>query len=174
MTDANLLRDVELDHLHPAFRQKVMDLLAALQQEGLPFRLFEGYRSPQRQAVLYTKGRTDKVSPKVTNAKPWSSYHQYGTAADLILFENSKWSWDTKGPKSEWWERMHRFARAQGLESLSFEKPHVQLMGQRLKYFLLGHYPEGGDVSWQENLNQNILSWRAAGGQSGPPTVISL
>lgn len=160
-------RDIEPDHLHPTFRERLAALLAGLTAEGLPFLLFEGYRSPARQAFFYGKGRQGDHSPRVTNAKPWQSFHQYGLAADLALFEEGKWSWDNKGPRGGWWSKMHQLARAHGLEPLVFEGAHVQLRGQLLELLLLGHYPPGGDASWREHLIQEIQAWQ--GSPASPP-----
>lgn len=173
MQDTRINRDVDLIHLHPIFRARLRALLSALSAEGLPFRLFEAYRAPARQAFLYGKGRTDKTTPKVTNARPWASFHQYGIAADLVLFEEEKWSWNTRGEKARWWARMNQLAREHKLETLSFELPHVQLRGQLLEQLLLGRYPPGGDATWAQNLIRHIQIWTAAGG-SGAPVPPSL
>ena len=41
-------RDGEMHHLHPVCREKVQGVLDACAREGIPFRMFEGYRSPHR------------------------------------------------------------------------------------------------------------------------------
>ena len=84
-------RRTDLDSLHPAMRDSVVHLLTRLDAEQIPFRLFEGFRSPWRQAWLYAQGRT-RPGAKVTKAKPWESYHQHGLAADFVLWLNNQWS----------------------------------------------------------------------------------
>ena len=161
-----MARDTKLEHIHPVVREKIYQLIEHLKAEQLPFRLFEGFRSPERQRDLYAQGRT-KPGAKVTNAQAWSSYHQYGVAADFVLFENGKWSWDDKGKRRQWWERLHELAREVGLEPLSWETPHLQLVGISLAELKAGQYPQGGDEDWADNLQAAIASWR--GSPAAPP-----
>ncbi|TCV59372.1 D-alanyl-D-alanine carboxypeptidase-like protein [Neorhizobium sp. R1-B] len=84
-------RDVDTAHLHPAVRKAARLIVEELNTEGFPFRIFEAFRSPQRQEFLYAQGRT-RPGPIVTKARPWRSYHQYGLAIDLVLFVNGQWS----------------------------------------------------------------------------------
>ncbi len=159
-------RDQELSHLHPTFREKARALLQALAAESLPFRLFEAYRSPQRQQYLYGQGRS-RPGNIVTRARPWTSYHQYGLAADLVLFEDDRWSWDDAGERERWWRRLHELGRSVGLEPLSWETPHLQLVGLSVGDLQAGRYPPGGDLSWAEAMEGAILSW--SGTPPGPP-----
>lgn len=153
-----MARDTALENLHPIVREKIQNLVSELERESLPFRLFEGFRSPERQFELYAQGRT-KPGRKVTNAKPWSSYHQYGIAGDFVLYIDGKWSWDDKGENKQRWQRLHELARQVGLEPLSWETPHLQLQGVRLQELLAGNYPDGGDESWTENMLKAIHRW---------------
>jgi len=142
--------------LHPVFRQKIDDLLALLAEEQIPFRLFEGFRSPERQQYLYAQGRS-RPGLIVTKARPGASYHhQYGLAGDFVLFENGEWSWDTSGEKARYWQRLQEIGKTLGLEPLSFEMPHLQLAGLRIADLAAGRYPEGGDSSWQVALETHL------------------
>ncbi len=151
-------RDRDLSHLHPIFRTKVFRLQKQLAAEDLPFQIFEGCRSPQRQQYLFDQGRT-RPGPVVTHARPWTSAHQYGLAADFVLFENNRWSWDTSGRRQGWWQRLHALGREQGLEPLSFELPHLQVAGIDLGRLKSGAYPPGGDLAWAEWLEGSIYAW---------------
>jgi len=62
------VRNVDPTCLHPVFRQKAQELLCRLAAENIPFRLFEGFRSPERQQYLYAQGRT-RPGPVVTRAR---------------------------------------------------------------------------------------------------------
>ena len=100
-----MARDTAPEHLHPRFRLKVNQLISKLEAEGLPFRMFEGFRSARRQHELYQQGRS-KPGARVTNADAWSSLHQYGVAADFVLYIDGQWSWDTSKNKKSWWQRL--------------------------------------------------------------------
>jgi len=159
-------RDNDLKHLHPLLRERIDKLLARLKDEGLPFRNFECFRSPQRQQYLFEQGRT-RPGGIVTNARPWTSYHQFGCAADFVLFENGQWSWDDSGKKSKWWKRLQELGVEVGLEYLSWEKPHLQLRNLSAGSLMAGKYPAGGDSDWAENLEAAIYSW--TGRPQSPP-----
>lgn len=159
-------RDTDLSHLHPTYRAKVTAVLATLNAEDVPFKLFEGFRSPQRQQYLFAQGRT-RPGNKVTNARAWQSLHQYGVAADIVLFINGQWSWDASGSKGRLWNRLHEVARGEGLEPLSWETPHLQLVGLSLANLMSGRYPAGGDATWAEHLEEAIVSW--SGTPEAPP-----
>jgi len=153
-------RDTDLAHLHPVFREKVETMLSQFEAEGLPFRPFECFRSPHRQDWLYQQGRT-RPGSVVTKAHAWESYHQYGLAIDFVLFENGKWSWDTAGEKMAWWRRMQELGRAQGLEPVSFEMPHLQLAGVTLAQLREGEVPPDGDETWSDCLESAAAAWAA-------------
>lgn len=63
---------------------------AFLASQGVSVEVISGLRSWQAQAALYAQGRT-KPGPIVTNAKPGSSWHNYGLAIDLGLFKAGKY-----------------------------------------------------------------------------------
>jgi len=159
-------RDSDLNHLHPTLRTKAQAVLNACAAEQLPFQVFEGFRSAQRQQSLYEKGRTSPGAI-VTNARPWTSYHQYGLAADFVLCESGRWSWETSGERRGWWQRLHEIGRAQGLEPLSWEAPHLQLAGVSVGDLQAGRYPSDGDLAWAECLATVISSW--TGTPPSPP-----
>src|SRR6476660_7065269 len=112
-----LLRNSDLACLHPVFRHKALDLLTRLSAESIPFRLFEGFRSPERQQYLYAQGRT-RPGSIITKAPPWTSYHQYGLAGDFVLYENRAWTWETAGARARYWRRLQEIGKQLGLEPL--------------------------------------------------------
>lgn len=164
-------RDRKLEHLHPRVREAVTATLATLNQAGIPFALFEGFRTPERQDWLYAQGRT-RPGGIVTRARPWQSYHQYGLACDLVLFENGGWSWNTAGPRAGWWTQMEQVARTHHLRTLSFERPHVEYDGPDWSALQKGAaFPDEGDVSWWENLSLNAARWRRSGRTPAAPPL---
>lgn len=164
-------RDQELSHLHPTFREKARALLEALAGEQIRFRLFEAFRSPQRQQYLYEQGRV-RAGSIVTKARPWTSYHQYGLAADFVLYLDRKWSWDASGERDRWWRRLHEVGRSQGLEPLSWEAPHLQLAGLDVADLQAGRYPPAGDQPWAACLEAAIYSWSGTPAAPRVPALI--
>lgn len=73
-----------------AFEPFLCDTEAFLATQGVSVEVISGLRSWQAQAALYAQGRT-KPGPIVTNAKPGSSWHNYGLAIDLGLFKAGKY-----------------------------------------------------------------------------------
>lgn len=108
--------------LAPFFETRLLKALDACKEAGLPLAVFEAYRSPDRQNHLYAQGRT-RDGKIVTNAKAWESFHNVSMAADLVFYENKVWSWQGD------WDKAHDILHAHGFETLSFEKPHVQITG---------------------------------------------
>lgn len=138
-------RDAEPGSLHPVFRAIHYKLQEDFTDENLPFRLFEGRRSEDRQAWLYASGRT-RPGPIVTKAGPGDSYHQYGLAGDYVLWIPNHsgefyWSWDTSKENAAKWERLHELGKKHGLEQLSFELPHLQAAGLKLADLKAGRLP---------------------------------
>ncbi|MCK4843326.1 MAG: M15 family metallopeptidase [Methylococcales bacterium] len=159
-------RNKELKNLHPVVRKKVETLIQKLKDENIPLRLFEGFRTPKRQAQLYSQGRTIPGS-KVTNANAWQSLHQYGVACDFVLYIDGNWSWSTSGNNGNYWSRYHELAGEVGLKPLSWETPHIELVGATWRSLYDGGYPSGGNLDWAENLEAAIIDW--TGYPSAPP-----
>ncbi len=156
-TDIN--RDTFL--LHPVFLTSVNEVLHQMELDRIPFRVFEGYRSPARQAYLYTQGRT-RPGNKVTNAQAWQSFHQYGLAVDFALFLANKWTWDASGEFADCWHHLHEVGEFYGLRHLDFEQPHLQLDGVELVDLRAAVFPSGGSPEWWANLDASIRGWNSS------------
>jgi peptidoglycan L-alanyl-D-glutamate endopeptidase CwlK len=113
-----------VDILLPEFKDRLLRGLAKAQAAGHKVAVFETWRGPVRQEELYAQGRTTR-GPKVTNARAWESFHQYGVASDIAGFVDGQWTWD---PKVINFTEAMKFFKAEGLETLDpFEQLHVQL-----------------------------------------------
>ncbi|TJZ89704.1 hypothetical protein FA743_18015 [Paracoccus gahaiensis] len=160
-------RDSDISRLHPAIRKKVEAIQNQLRSEGIPFEVYEAFRTPERQAMLQAK------RPKVTWVGPWGSIHQYGLAVDFVLKIDGKWSWDDSGTEAKFWNRMHELAKENGMTPLYnkkgklIEKPHIQLIGVSATAMRKGIYPKGGDEIWAEHLGDLIDNWDGPG--TAPP-----
>ncbi len=132
------------DRLNSQFRQRLLAVFKVMQQRyGYKMVMIEGYRSPQRQAQLASKGSN------VTNAGAWQSYHQFGLAADCAFYHHGKLVIAAKTP---WVKRGYRLygkvAQAAGLvwggswESIR-DLGHVEL-----------HLPGHGPAAYRKRLAQ--------------------
>lgn len=163
------VRNVDPLLLHPKQREACRGLANALGRESIPLAVFEGWRSPQRQADLYVQDRVPSwkgaKGRHVTRSRPWVGRHSYGLACDYVFFLPGKgWTW--KEPEKGMWDRFDKLARENGLESLEFERPHVQLAGIKLSDLRAGIYPAGGDTTWANNMRAAIAAW-------GPEPVLA-
>lgn len=127
---AALMVDRDPRRLAPAFAEAVRLALAECNSGPNPLgaMLYEGYRSPELQAMYYKRGRT--VIPPlttVTNAQTnLQSWHGYGLAVDIV-HEKKFWS----PPEGEKW--FHKVAAifkkhgcAWGGDWKSADLPHFQ------------------------------------------------
>lgn len=163
---ALLLPDRDLARLHPRMRGLVTQLLQTLNAADLPFQAYEGYRTPERQRMLYAKGRS-APGAKITNAEPWESLHQYGVAVDLVLRDGMQWSWNAKAGARTQWERMRAEAGKLGLHVLEWELPHVELP-LTLDECSDGSLLRDGDETWFAAQQLGAQRWLAAGGDGAP------
>ncbi|MGP1666875.1 MAG: M15 family metallopeptidase [Rhodanobacter sp.] len=79
--------------LNDDFRQRLLVVFKIMKERyGYDMALIEGYRTPERQTLLASKGSS------VTNAGAYQSYHQYGLAADCAFYRNGKLVISEKDP----------------------------------------------------------------------------
>jgi peptidoglycan L-alanyl-D-glutamate endopeptidase CwlK len=109
--------------------QKVLD---ACKARGVTLLVTCTRRSNKEQAELYARGRTT-AGPRVTNAKPGSSAHNYGLAMDVVPLRAGKAIWDAKAPE---WQVYGEEVRRVGLEwagdwTRFREFPHCQVPNWR-------------------------------------------
>jgi peptidoglycan L-alanyl-D-glutamate endopeptidase CwlK len=78
MINSRLLSD-----LHPKVTLMAQQFVAKCKSQGIDVLIYSTYRDHEAQAAEYAKGRT-KPGPKVTNAAPGSSYHNWRCAFDFV------------------------------------------------------------------------------------------
>lgn len=119
---------MKTDSLEPQFRKVVGQLIAAAEiATGLEWIVTSARRTMAEQQRLYDQGRKTP-GQIVTKAKPGSSAHNYGLAADLAPMKDGKIWW--KAPDSVW-KQMADAAVSLGLTAgyyfKSFkDRPHVE------------------------------------------------
>ncbi len=80
--------------LHPLVIEDFKNFITDAEQAlGIVIRVSQGMRTFKEQQALYDQGRT-KEGKVVTNAKPGSSYHQYGLAIDCVEMVNNGLDWN--------------------------------------------------------------------------------
>jgi len=95
-------RQSSLEYLHEPFRIRVKQMMDKVQAEGLPFRVFETYRSPARQRYVCAQGHSAMSLP---------GPHNFGLAVDIVAYVDGKWTWETKGIN---WKRLGEIGESFG------------------------------------------------------------
>ena len=112
--------------LHERVRPYGRALVQSAMDKGIAIKLISGLRSYEEQAALYAKGRT-KPGPKVTNAPPGYSNHNFGLAFDIGVFQGTKYL-----PDSPLYKTVGAIGMELGLEwggnwKTIQDQPHFQL-----------------------------------------------
>ena len=137
MTDQISLQ--RLAGLHPKFRP-IAEAAYAEACEALTgratLRIAYGVRTWAEQGALYAKGRT-APGPKVTNAAPGQSMHNYGLAVDIVLIiDGQTASWDIlkdfDGDREADWMEVVRIFKAHGMKwggdfATFKDRPHFEM-----------------------------------------------
>ncbi len=92
-----------------AFIAFIIDAKELVAKEGLDYKIICGTRSWEQQEALYAKGRT-APGPKVTNAKPGSSMHNFGLAIDCGVFKGKVYMDDSTPADKKLADMMHKQA----------------------------------------------------------------
>lgn len=134
--------------LYPPVRQATQQLIQQMKEKGIMIKITEGFRSFDKQNILYEKGRT-VPGPIVTYARGGESYHNYGLAIDFALIDpkTKKLSWDIQrddnnNGQADWQEVVQaakQLGFAWGGDWIGFkDRPHLEMtFGQsvfELKY----------------------------------------
>lgn len=102
-----------IDTLHrrvqPLARQFVINAYRA----GIDVALTSGRRNDAEQQRLYNQGRTEPGNI-VTNAKPGTSWHNYGLAFDVAIIDNGRLTWPPETDPV--WQKLGVIGAKLGLE----------------------------------------------------------
>lgn len=101
-----------INRLDPAIQDLAKGLLVKAAQDGIELVVVQGLRTNEEQARLYAQGRT-APGAVVTNSPPGSSWHNFGLAFDVAIYNNGKAEW----PENEQlWQRIGAIGKSIGLE----------------------------------------------------------
>lgn len=81
--DQVVKRMTRFNYYHGPMQYLGEQIVKRMEDAGYPSKIVFGYRSPEVQARLYAKGRTESGSI-VTKAMPYESAHQYYEAVDIV------------------------------------------------------------------------------------------
>lgn len=128
--------------IHPVVKESALEMVKRAYQEGIFVQISAGYRSMDEQAKLYGQGRlgyfydgknySNLSKPRVTNAKPGQSYHNFGLAIDYFIVsddgKNAIWTVDAK------WKRVAAIGKSLGFSwggdwSSFKDYPHLDMTG---------------------------------------------
>lgn len=119
--------------IQPKFLASCEELIKACKARGVEYWAISGYRDPKEQEALYAIGRTTELTRKpVTNAKPYTSAHNYGLAIDFALDKDQtkaglQPSWEIKDYEVLA-EEARKLGLMPGMDFKTFkEGPHVQV-----------------------------------------------
>jgi len=151
--------------LHPKLRNLVLSSLVEAESiidQNLAIRVVQGLRTFQEQQDIYDQGRV-KPGKVVTNAKPGTSFHNYGLAIDIcFLFKQSDGTYKYDDEKS-WLTGPNHKKVVDLLKSKGFtwggdfktitDKPHFEMsFGYSIKT-LLNKYQNGEFIPGTKYIN---------------------
>ncbi|MFB6804860.1 peptidoglycan-binding protein [Peribacillus butanolivorans] len=179
--------------IHPVVKESALEMIKRAYKEGIFVQISAGYRSMEEQAKLYGQGRlgysykgknySDLSKPKVTNAQPGQSYHNYGLAIDYIIVsddgKNAIWTVDSK------WKRVAAIGKDLGFQwggdwASYKDYPHLEMTGglsfsqlqAGKKPNLVSKVPTGDQIvkQIQKTLNSRYKTRIVVDGFYGPNT----
>lgn len=130
------ISEARLQNVIPVLADKIRQMAAMLELEGIVIRVTQGLRTIAEQDALYAQGRT-APGKIVTNCKGGFSYHNFGLAVDCVPSQfgpdepfNPDWN-----AAHNSWKRMEAIGQSLGLESGATwrtfpDAPHFQIQGR--------------------------------------------
>lgn len=124
-----MINSRNISDLNPRVAKMAQSMIDKCHAEGIDLLITSTYRDSESQAALYAKGRT-APGPKVTNAKPGQSFHNWRVAFDVVPLVHGKAVWDD----AALWKRIGEIGESVGLEwagrwQTFKEMPHFQYTG---------------------------------------------
>lgn len=128
------------DGINPKVKESALELISRAYEENIYVLITSGFRGMEEQAALYGQGREtyvyngkdygDPNKPKVTNAKPGQSNHNFGVAIDFVLVseDGNEALWDV----NDKWIRVSNIGKELGFkwggDWTSFKDyPHLEM-----------------------------------------------
>ena len=94
-SDINLMiNSRKIEDPHPVVQKLCNLFIAECTLANIDVMITSTYRDNEYQDFLYAKGRSDKTTPIVTNAKGGESIHNYRLAFDFVPLKDVKPQWN--------------------------------------------------------------------------------
>jgi peptidoglycan LD-endopeptidase CwlK len=110
-----------IEDLSPEAKNLCITHVNLCKEQGIELLITSTYRDYEAQAALYAIGRTvDRGLPKVTDAAPGRSWHQYRCAWDIVPLVMGKCDWvsrDKTGRLTNRWALIVELADEAGVEA---------------------------------------------------------
>ncbi len=87
-----MINSRKIEDLHPRVAAMAAAFVAKCATQGIDVLITSTYRDLESQAALYAQGRS-KPGPRVTNAKPGESWHNFRCAFDFVPIVAGKAQW---------------------------------------------------------------------------------
>jgi len=121
----DLVSETRILTLHPKIRDKAREFINKAEKQNIKLRVTSAYRTYAEQNDLYAQGRT-KGGKIVTNAKGGQSFHNFGTAMDVVPIVDGKADYNTD------WNKIATIGKSVGFawggDWTSFkDKPHFEM-----------------------------------------------
>ena len=121
----DLVSETRIFTLHPKVRDKAREFINKAEKQNIKLRVSSAYRTHAEQNDLYAQGRT-KAGKIVTYAKGGQSFHNFGTAIDVVPIVNGKADWNTDWNKIATIGKSVGFAWGGDWTSIK-DKPHFEM-----------------------------------------------
>lgn len=131
------LSERRLSEVHPRLAERVRQMAEILAGENICIRVVQSLRSWKEQQALWMEGRNANGTVidharVVTNARPGTSWHNFGLAVDVAPFDGGIPDWNASHPA---WKRIvavgHSVGLVSGSEWRTFpDWPHFQMTGR--------------------------------------------
>jgi hypothetical protein len=109
----------DLSSVHPTLVRKAQAVLTDVNAQ-LPddwkLCIFETFRSPARQLMLFQQGKS-----KIRTARGKHCQHP-AEAVDVVFQHHGQWTWE-----SPYWQLVDASAVAHNLRRIAWDKPHLEL-----------------------------------------------
>jgi peptidoglycan L-alanyl-D-glutamate endopeptidase CwlK len=121
----DLASETRILTLHPKVRDKAREFINKAEKQNIKLRVSSAYRTHSEQNDLYAQGRT-KAGKIVTYAKGGQSFHNFGTAIDVVPIVNGKADYNTD------WNKIATIGKSVGFawggDNASFkDKAHFEM-----------------------------------------------